>query len=253
MRNTKHVNGLKNTLRNPFHKRSLQSLVLLPSLAFLPLNEAMAEIVDIKITNLTQGIYFTPLLVTAHADTFDLFELGDSASSELQAMAEGGDISGLVGMADAAGAISVENPAAGLLAPGHSTEIEDLATGTHDRLSIVSMLLPTNDGFVGLDSWTIPTQAGTYEIYLNAYDAGTEANDEIINGAGAPGMAGIPANPAGNGGTNATGVTTTESNQQIHIHRGNIGDTDLSGGISDVDSRIHRWLNPVAKVTLTVK
>ena len=51
----------------------------------------------------------------------------------------------------------------------------------------------------------------------------------------------------------ATGVTSTESNQMVHIHRGNIGDTDATGGISDVDSRIHRWLNPVAKVTVTVK
>jgi hypothetical protein len=39
----------------------------------------------------------------------------------------------------------------------------------------------------------------------------------------------------------------------VHIHRGNLGDTDITGGISDVDSRIHRWLNPVAKVTVTVK
>ena len=129
----------------------------------------------------------------------------------------------------------------------------DMDTGDNDRLSIVAMLLPTNDGFVGLDSWSIPEEAGTYTVYLNAYDAGSEANDEIINGAGALGMAGIPGEPGGNAGTGATGVTATESNQNVHIHRGNIGDTDTNGGISDVDSRIHRWLNPVAKVVVTVK
>ena len=115
------------------------------------------------------------------------------------------------------------------------------------------MVLPTNDGFVGLDGWEIPEAAGTYTVYLNAYDAGTEVNDEIINGMGMPGDAGIPAAPGGDGGMGATGVTMTESNSTVHIHRGNVGDVDENAGISDVDSRIHRWLNPVAKIVVTVK
>jgi hypothetical protein len=39
----------------------------------------------------------------------------------------------------------------------------------------------------------------------------------------------------------------------VHIHPGLLGDTDPNGGISDVDSRIHRWLNPVAALIVTVK
>ena len=243
---------LRNLLASPIKTATL-TFVTLPLLAAMSASDLMAEVIDVKVTNLTQGMYFTPLLITAHADTADLFEVGDSAISEIQAMAEGGDISGLVTLADSVGAVSSENPASGVLAPAASTSVTDMATGANDRLSIVAMLLPTNDGFVGLDSWKIPETAGTYTLYLNAYDAGTEANDEIVNGGGASGVAGIPANPGANGGTNGTGVTSTESNQMIHIHRGNIGDTDLTGGISDVDSRIHRWLNPVAKVTVTVK
>ncbi len=125
-------------------------------------------------------------------------------------------------------------------------------TGTNSYLSLVAMLLPTNDGFVGLDGWEIPSTAGTYTVMLNAYDAGTEANDEIINGGGAPGVPGIPAAPAGNGGMNATGVTSSESNMLIHIHRGNLGDDDLMAGISDLDNTVHRWLNPIAKLTVVV-
>lgn len=240
-------------INTSYLKKTLLTITALPFLATMSTSQVMAEVIDVKVTNLTQGMYFTPLLVTAHPDTADLFSVGDSASSALQSMAEGGDISGLLTIADGVGAVSVENPAAGLLAPGTSTMISDMATGANDRLSIVSMLLPTNDGFMGLDSWKIPETAGTYTLYVNAYDAGTEANDEIVNGGGAAGVAGIPANPGANGGENATGVTSTEANQMIHIHRGNIGDTDATGGISDVDSRIHRWLNPVAKVTITVK
>ncbi|MCP5208148.1 MAG: spondin domain-containing protein [Hahellaceae bacterium] len=225
----------------------------LPLVLAVASTSATAQTIDVKITNLTQGIYFTPLLVSAHASSANLFSVGESASSALQAMAEGGDISGLVTTVSSVGGVSAENPAAGLLAPASSTMVSGLDTGSNDRLSIVAMLLPTNDGFVGLDSWEIPQTAGTYTVYLNGYDAGTEANDEIVNGGGMSGVPGIPANPGANGGENGTGVTTTESNQMIHIHRGNIGDTDATGGISDLDSRIHRWLNPVAKVTITVK
>jgi len=48
--------------------------------------------------------------------------------------------------------------------------------------------------------------AGTYTFYLDAYDAGTEVNNEIVNGAGAPGQLGIPADPQANNGTGATGT-----------------------------------------------
>jgi len=218
-------------------------------------SSVMAQNLTIDISNITGGLYFTPLLVAAHDDNTSLFELGTPASAHLQAMAEGGDIAGLVSDAEAASATLVANPAEGLLAPGMEVMSVSLNTdGTqNDRLSIVAMLLPTNDGFVGLNNWKIPTTSGVYTIYLNAYDAGTEANDEIVNGAGAPGMPGIPAAPGGDAGTGATGVTTVETNSMVHIHRGGLGDADLAGGSSDLDSRVHRWLNPVAKVTIRVE
>jgi len=231
-----------------------KSILALSALPFLfASNFASAQTVDVEVANLTQGIFFTPLLVSAHDSSNHLFEAGQSATAELQAMAEGGDISGLVTATTALGTVNSENPAGGLLAPSSSAQVSDLDTGSNTHLSIVAMLLPTNDGFVGLDSWEIPEEAGTYTLFINGYDAGTEANDEVVNGGGAPGSLGIPANPGGNGGTGASGVTTTETNQTIHIHRGNVGDTDATGGVSDVDSRIHRWLNPVAKIVVTVK
>jgi hypothetical protein len=211
-----------------------------------------AQNIDVEVTNLTHGIFFTPILISAHAADTALFEVGTAASVELQAMAEGGDLEGLVADLDGIGAVSVANPAAGLLAPASSTSAMGIDTGEFGNLSVVAMMLPTNDGFIGLDGWTIPETAGSYTIWLNAYDAGTEANDEQVTGGGAPGAPGIPANPGANGGTDGTGVTTMEANATVHVHRGNVGDTDATGGVSDVDSRIHRWLNPVAKVVVTV-
>lgn len=216
--------------------------------------QAHAATITVEITNATHGIFFTPILAAAHTDANHLFRLGESASDELQMMAEGGALTGLLTQTESIGASTVANPAEGLLAPGASTTIASWDTGTADHLSIVAMLLPTNDGFVGLDSWPIPSEAGTYTLTLNGYDAGTEANNElIVEGSGAPGMMGIPANPGGDHGSMGTGVTSDESNNTVHIHRGNVGDTMMEGGSSDLDARIHRWLNPVAKVVITVE
>ncbi|WNC70372.1 spondin domain-containing protein [Thalassotalea nanhaiensis] len=208
---------------------------------------------EVTVTNLTQGIYFTPIIISAHTTDTHIFESGEMASTELQALAEGGDISGVAGMLSGSSADMVENPAAGLLAPGMSTIAMLSNSAGNDYLSLAAMLLPTNDGFVGLDSWEIPIEAGTYTFTLNAYDAGTEANDEIVNGGGALGAPGIPAAPGVGSGTGGTGVTTTEANSVVHIHRGNLGDDDMNGGKSDLNNTVHRWLNPVAQVTVTVK
>ncbi|MFC1602286.1 spondin domain-containing protein [Pseudomonadota bacterium] len=215
---------------------------------------AFARDVSVEITNLTNGIYFTPLLVAAHNQDVDLFEVGTAASASLQAMAEGGDISGLILQVESHGGKYVANPAAGLLAPGATTSA-DFEIKRHHKayLSITGMLLPTNDGFVGLDALKLPKKRGTYTYYLKGYDAGTEANDEIINGGGAPGVAGIPADPGGNSGSGATGAAGADHNATVHIHRSVLGDTDPVGGISDLDSRVHRWVNPVARLVVTIK
>lgn len=208
---------------------------------------------EIQVQNLTQGIYFTPLLISAHTDEMMLFRAGEQASAELQAMAEGGNIELLANQMGNGGANNLENPAGGLLGPGMMASGMLSNDEGNTSLSLVGMLLPTNDGFVGLDSWPIPSEPGTYHIYLNGYDAGTEANDEV-RGSGMPGEAGFPVPPPldamiGHGGM---GVTTEEANQTVHIHRGNLGDSDDTSGKSDINSSIQRWLNPVAKITVIV-
>lgn len=210
---------------------------------------------DVEIENPTRGLFFTPLLVAAHADSIVLFKTGDAASVNLQAMAEVGELAGLVTFLNAAGATISEDPANGLLAPGRST-ITTLNTSNsvaNTQLSIVAMLLPTNDGFLALNSLTIPTEPGIYTYNLNAYDAGTEANNELRGGDGRnqPGMP-VPAQLDDVLGTNGSGAANFAEGY-IHIHRGNLGDTNLNGGPSDIVSTLHRWLNPVARVTVTVK
>lgn len=230
-------------------KHTLTSLTVASTL--LVATQVQAADIDIKLVNLTHAIAFTPILIAAHDDQTALFHLGEEASLALQKMAEGGNTADLKTAVMSAGGATLDLTSAPTMAG--VTSMGSLDTGTNMYLSVSAMMLPTNDGFVGLDSWMIPTEAGTYTIMLNAYDAGTEVNDEIINGGGMPGTPGIPADPSGNAGTGGTGVSSNEGNQTVHIHPGNIGDNDPTGGMSDLNSSAHRWLNPVAKLVITVK
>ncbi len=238
--------------------RNRSRMIMLSTVATLSLisNSVYAQKVTVQITNLTHGSHFTPLLVAAHKGDTRLFATGVAASTSMQAMAEGGDITSLVNDLSAVSASIVTNPAGGFLAPGNSITTSEINTdGTgNDHLSIVAMILPSNDGFIGVSNWPIPTTPGTYMMPVLGYDAGTEANNELLGAAnaGASGVAGVPGAPSGSVGTGGTGAADDDVNKTVHIHRGVLGDTDDAGGSSDLDSRVHRWLNPVARVIVTV-
>ena len=224
------------------------------TLLALASQQSLAADITVEVQNLTHGLYFTPIAAAAHTADVSLFKVGETASTELQMMAEGGSLDGITTIASAASADMISNPAGGLLAPTMKASADLMTADDNVMLSVVAMILPSNDGFVGLDNWEIPTEAGTYTVYLNAYDAGTEANDEL-RGSGAPGMPGMPVPPPLEPllGTGGSGVAGADTNATVHIHRGNIGDDSLTDGKSDVDNTVHRWLNPVAKVTVTVR
>ena len=237
--------------RNGFRKHSLAFALAASFSTAFGASMAQAATWDVSVTNLTHGNHFTPLLMTAHAHDAPLFEVGSSATAGVTLMAECGDLSMLeteIGymMGDTQTSF---NPAMGLLAPAANTSATLDTTETH--LSVVAMVLPTNDAFVGL-SQHIPSDAGTYTYYVNAYDAGTEANSEQLTSGCAAGMPGIPAAPGMDAGVSGTGVAGADSNTMIHVHRGVLGDHDAMGGSSDLNSSIHRWQNPVAKITVTV-
>lgn len=255
---------------------------------------SQAAELTVSITNLTQGMAFTPRLLVAHNDAVDLFEPGTAPTRALAWVAEGGVITQAQNPASADSNFEylLELPenadnntwqAFGLggapLPPATTSANYTFDSEDFPYLSLVTMLIPTNDAFAGLDSWRIPTEPGTYTVTLNAYDAGSEANDEIsslrtdvteavtglpLGGYAVPGMAGSGNPSARSVGTGGTGValeiqpddTLSDEPEDreglVHIHRNVVGDTDPNGGISDLDSRVHRWLNPVARMTITV-
>ncbi len=221
-------------------------------------NIAQAATWDVTVTNLTHGNHFTPLLLTAHDSSMHLFQVGMPAPLPIEHMAECGHLNPLLATAEvgAIDADTIADPAGGVLAPGASTTAMLVTTATN--LSVVAMVLPTNDGFLGLESQSIPNAAGTYTYYVNAYDAGTEGNDETLMTSGACAYTDVgmmPGAPGGDAGTNGTGVVvpgSADTNTNIHVHRGVLGDQNPTGGNSDLVSSIHRWQNPVAKITVTV-
>lgn len=223
---------------------------------------AQAAELEISLTNATQGVYFTPVLIAAHSTKGELFSSGTPASDALEALAEGGSIDEAttellnVSANIANGASDAPGASDGPVAPGDSFTTSLTTDDTNGYLSLAGMLLPTNDGFVGLNSWKIPETKGTYVIHLNAYDAGTENNDELASSIPNTPFVTTFGNPEQSGviTSGGTGVTNTgEENGVIHIHRGNLGDLNASGGTSDIDASKHRWLNPIARLVITVK
>lgn len=215
-------------------------------------SNALAAEFEVTVTNITAGVYFTPLIVSAHPSNVAMFNVGGTASEQLQAIAEGGDVSGMAALLESIGASVATGD--GLLAPGASASFTVSSSDANTVLSVSGMLLPTNDGFVGLNSVALPSSMNaTARFSARGYDAGTEANDEVI-GSGAPGEPGFPAPPpvvASGTGTGATGVPGSAEGF-ITVHRGVLGDLDPNGGPSDINAAVHRWNNPVATITVTM-
>jgi hypothetical protein len=65
----------------------------------------------------------------------------------------------------------------GAIMPGLSETFNITAAGNFTKLSMVTMLVNTNDAFTGTDKLQLP-QKGTKVYYLRAYDAGQK---KILN------------------------------------------------------------------------
>ena len=138
---------------------------------------APARIYELTFTN-HSGQPMTPPVVAIHNKTTDVFEVGEGASEPVREIAENGNIGPLVEAAGsdrdvAAAAVAGDGP----LLPGESVTITVESAETWRRLSVVSMVVCTNDGFTGFDSVRIPWNLGeTADFSAVAYDAGTEQN-----------------------------------------------------------------------------
>lgn len=195
----------------------------------------------VNVANQTANQPMSPLAVLVHNSDYQLFEVGQSASVELEYLAEGGSNAELIALAGSNDDIDQGISGNGLLLPGNSDEVTiTLDPSDYGYLSVASMLVNTNDAFIGETGLSLKTLSvgESFEMNMNVWDSGTELNDELA--------ATIPGPVGGGEGFNAT---RNDSNDAVSFHAGVISQDD--GLVTSALSANHRFLNPGAKVTIT--
>lgn len=191
---------------------------------------------SVTVTNLTANQPMSPIAVVAHTNDSTLWSTGMPASVALETLAESGDSSTLTDETGVNELIS----GAGILVPGGTETISvSLEPADVADLSVVTMLVNTNDAFTGTTGFDLTALAVDESSTLRviAYDAGTEANSE------AKGT--IPGPADGGEGFNAA----RDDNDKVHAHPGVISMDD--GLMDSVLSASHRFDNPVLLIKIT--
>lgn len=197
---------------------------------------------NVTIENLTSGQPFTPPVVAAHTSGMDVFNVGQAASAEVQAIAENGNNDPLVALLGGSAAVLDSASGTAPVKPGESATIT-VEAPSGSLLSVVFMLICTNDGFSGVDSMTLAA-SGSESVDANAYDAGTETNTEDFADIVPPcqDLIGVSSADAGTGETDPA----LAEGGVITAHQGIQGGTDLT--VSD-----HGWTDPVARITVVAE
>lgn len=170
----------------------------------------------------------SPPLFVVHSKKADVWSVGDIASHPVAAIAEDANNapaeSALGQLRDVR---DVFTGAGGPIPSGSSRSFTVETKGKFNRLSIVTMLVNTNDAFTGLDSYRVRGHGA--RLHRMAYDAGSERNNELA--------AFIPGPCCGNA------FVRDPEGELIRMHAG-------IQGIGDLDPDVHGWEGPVAKVTI---
>lgn len=199
---------------------------------------------EVSITNVTSTQWLTPPVVAVHQRSTDVFSVGSPASHGVQQVAENGGVPALVGELESNSKVrDVVVAADAPIGPGQTvTATVDGAPGF--AVSVVAMLICTNDGFTGVDSLRLPP-TGSATITSNAYDAGTEVNSEDLADMVPPcqALSGV-ADDMGAPGTGESDPALAEGGV-IHHHAG------IAGGIADLTVAAHGWTDPVVSIEVT--
>ncbi|MCR9307379.1 spondin domain-containing protein [Vibrio diabolicus] len=195
----------------------------------------------VNVANLTANQPMSPLAVLTHNGDYQLFEIGQAASVELEHLAEGGSNAELIELVNSNDGVYQGISGNGLVLPGASDEVTiTVDPSRYGYLSVASMFVNTNDAFVGETGLSLKSLAvgESYEMSMNVWDSGTELNDELA--------ATIPGPAGGGEGFNAA---RNDSNDVVAFHAGVVSQDD--GLANSALSANHRFLNPGAKVTIT--
>ena len=190
---------------------------------------------EVTLTNLTMGApgqggqIFSPPLFITHTDAL-VFE--GAASDQLRILAETGNNQPYAELAMASTEVADVVALEGVVLPGGSTTIMITANADAPYLSLVAMLVQTNDGIVmgtGLPLFDEDGNPRTFMMDLMAYDAGTEDNNELATHVPGPPFMGNESAPTEGG--------------VVAPHPGITGEGDVGLEFG--------WTEPIASVSVT--
>jgi hypothetical protein len=214
-------------------------LVVLAS-ASQALAQEEARTYQVTVTNLTYDQIFSPPYAVAHSPEISVFTPGEPALDELAVLAEDGDSAPLDAFLMTLGDVVYGSASAsGPVPPGASVTFEIETTGPRGVISVLGMLVQTNDSFFFGELPEIPVLrirgfsglAGAGSQTVPAWDAGSEANTESCEH--------IPGPPCGSAGVRVT----NGAEGFVHISRG-------LHGVGDLAAAEYDWRNPVAVVAI---
>jgi hypothetical protein len=203
----------------------------------------------VTIENLSAQQPLSPPVAATHRKAIRMFSVGAPASVELEAIAEDGNQVPLANLFSGSDKVTQAVDIGAPLTPRGrvvdsftDTVTFEIEAHPGDRFSLATMLICTNDGFVGLDAVQLPKQ-GAREFFLDAYDAGTEDNTEWSEDLAEPCSLLGPVALAGDPDGNEDAAVDTQPHQVIRYHA-NIA------GIGELSVDAHRWVDPVVRVTI---
>lgn len=126
--------------------------------------------------------HFTTVVGATHNDTLSLFEVGGSASPGVEHVAEIGFTTTIqneiITHITAGTADQLVLGTDGFISPEETDTFLINVNSSHPLLSLLTMIAPTPDWFVGINSLSLVDPAGNWipqiVLDLNSYDAGTE-------------------------------------------------------------------------------
>jgi hypothetical protein len=221
--------------------RRLLLLLTAFALAFVLAGSAMADDDDdddeggtrtwrVTVTNLTPAASqpLSPPLLVVHSGAADVWSVGEIASHGVAAIAEDANNSVLESaLPHVAGVKSVATGSGGPIPSGESRSYLIQTDGRFTRLTLLTMLVNTNDAFTGLDAQRLGGRGESLDTM--AYDAGSERNNERASH--------IPGPCCGNP------FVRDPEGALIGPHEGITGRGDLSPGTYD-------WNGPVARISV---
>jgi Spondin_N len=170
----------------------------------------------------------SPPLFVVHSSRADVWSVGEIASHGVAAIAEDADNSVLESaLPQVHGVKNVATGGGGPIPSGVTRTYTVETKGRFNRLSVLTMLVNTNDAFTGIDSLRLRGEGAS--LATMAYDAGSERNNELKSH--------IPGPCCGN-----AFVRAPEGNL-IRMHEGITGRGEL-------DPAKYDWEGPAARITI---